>query len=93
MKAAVIVTEADPWQRPAARRLFIASDPVEALAPDGEVMVVTTELRTLDESGHIARYLSRPTGELTQVSSGLGRSTRMAYTWYVIIGASVFEVR
>jgi hypothetical protein len=65
------------------RTAFDVDSRIETLAPDGEVMVVTPE----------ARYLSRPTGELSQVSSELGRSTKIGDTWYVIIGRSVFEVR
>lgn len=65
------------------RTAFDRATQIETLAPDGEVMVVTSE----------DRYLSRPTGELRRVSSELGWSTRIGDTWYVIIGRSVFEVR
>jgi hypothetical protein len=75
------------------RTAFNVDSLIETLAPDGEVMVVTTELRTLGKFAGIARYLSRPTGELTRVSSELGWSTRIGDTWYVIIGRSVFQVR
>ncbi len=65
------------------RAAFDGASRIETLAPDGEVMVVTEE----------ARYLSRPTGELTPVSSETGQSRRVDEAWYVFIGRSVFEVQ
>lgn len=83
----------DPSGTVVQRTAFDVDSLIEALAPDGEVMVVTTENHTLGKDAGIARYLSRPTGELTRVSSELGWSTRIGDTWYVIIARSVFEVR
>lgn len=56
---------------------------IDTLAHDGEVMLVM--------SGR--RYLSDLTGDLTEVGSTLGTSTKIDGVWYIYIGRSLFRVR